>query len=286
MKSGHKNLKFNLFILLLLPCFFGTSQGDTFRKDTTFVFIQTDFNHAGSGNDKRQAAQAGTGKVGLRFDEPQFYGACQFTVYSKNETISTQDSTELSLFGSSLLLPQNSSGQISNFSIELGTKSFFNVREFDLETDLPFLSFKKFGLHSYYHVNNTTWSKNLTELPVSINSFGVSLTYLLLNLRLFDNQERIRLLMSFGYASRRLGGNYGLDENKTLRQNFLGTEKLGFNGTEFNIRLEVAKIYGSFCLSSFARKGNIAGFSGNQSVISLGLTADLKIATKNMNLQK
>jgi hypothetical protein len=95
-----------------------------------------------------------------------------------------------------------------------------------------------------------------------------------------DSDEKIRLMVSLGYTSRRLGGDYGLDKNSELRKEFIGTDRLGFDGVKFSTRLEVSKFYGQIDLTSFSNKGNIAGFSGNQAIVSLGIRADLPLPTK------
>src|SRR5207253_7543642 len=111
-------------------------------------------------------------------------------------------------FGSNLLIPQNSSNNISNFTFFLGTRSFCNYDS--VVTDLPFLSFKRFGGDLLFQINNTIWTKDTLSTPITINTFNINFTYNLLNLEILKSKERIRVYFNLGYTSRRLGGDYGL----------------------------------------------------------------------------
>jgi hypothetical protein len=95
-----------------------------------------------------------------------------------------------------------------------------------------------------------------------------------------ESNERVKLVVSTGYTNRRLGGDYGLEQNKNLRNNFLGTDRLSFDGFKFSTRLEISKFYGQFDLTTFGKKNSISGFSGDQAIIIVGIRADLPISTK------
>lgn len=99
---------------------------------------------------------------------------------------------------------------------------------------------------------------------------------------ILKSKEEVKILISYGLSNRSLGGNYGQDGNKSLRPLFLNTEALGFNGTNLKFRLELSKFYGEVNISNFAHSGNIAGFSGTQSVIRIGLVADVKLPTNSL----
>jgi hypothetical protein len=249
-------------------------------RDSLKVSFETNINFAKSSNDSRKESSAGTGTLGLRFERGYLYGSVNFNIYSQNNEIAT-DSTETKIFGTNLLLPENSSSKISNFSLLLGVKTFY-LNEKDLEADT--FSFKRFGANIEFKVNNNIWKKDSISSPVTINTFNFNLTYLLLNAKILNTKERIRLILSYGLTTRRLGGDFGLDSNKDLRKKFLGTDKLGFNGSNLGVRLEVSKFYGEMNLTSFNRKSDIAGFSGNQAIISLGLVADLTIAAQEIGI--
>lgn len=252
---------------------------DNFISSPINVAIETDIDFASSTNDTRRNARSGIGTLGLSYEQGFTYGGVNFTVYSQNEQITTEDSTETTLFGSSLLLPKNSSDNISNFSILIGTKSIYAVFDPDWTGgNLPMASWKRFGARAYFNVNNTTWVKDSLSTPITINSFGVDLTYLILDIEMPNNDnERISLMASLGYVARRLGGDYGLDSNSDVRTDFIGTDKLGFDGMKVTFRLEVAKFYGQMDLTSFSRGLNISGFSGDQAVVSIGIKADLDL---------
>ncbi|MBL7903899.1 MAG: hypothetical protein JNL22_02650 [Bacteroidales bacterium] len=268
----------------LITCLFLLMVGPLYSQDkgeTVNVYIVTDVGFTSSVNDNRKQSSPGVGSIGLKFEQGKIFGEVSFTVYSQNEEVLTSDPFEYKLFGTNLLLPENNSGNISNFSFLFGTESFFSSEEWSDKH--PFLNSitKKFGVYGYFSVNNTTWEKDSLVTPITINSFGLNLTYTILDIELAnEGAERIKLMVFGGLTARRMGGDYALDSNVLIRKHFIGTEKIGFNGTLLGCRLEIGKFYGEMGLPWFSRKDNIAGFSGNQPVISLGLKADLNIAAK------
>lgn len=247
-------------------------------QDDLKIFIDTDFKFGSSANDNRKEARSGIGTLGVGFEQKYTFGNVNFTVFSQNENIEAVDTGEVKLFGTNLLLPQNSSDNISNFSMCFGTRSFWNNADL---SNLGIWHYKRFGGSIYFSINNTTWKKDSISMPVSIVSGLFNITYMILDETLFDSGEKVRLILSTGINFRRMGGDYGIDANKELRKEFLGTELLGFTGMSMiGARLEVSKFYGQMNLTYFDRSQNIVGFSGNQAVISVGVIADLKIASK------
>jgi hypothetical protein len=248
------------------------------QNDDLKIYFDTDFKFGSSANDTRKEAKSGIGTLGIRFEKRHLFGAVNFTVFSKNDNIQTTDTNEVKLFGTNLLLPQNSSNNISNFTMCFGTRSY-RFRE-DL-SNVGLWSYKKFGAYVYFSVHNTTWKKDTISMPVSIVSGMLNFTYLILDEKFMGSEEKIRLILSTGFNLRRMGGDYGIESNSNLRKTFLGTERLGFSG--FNMigaRLEVSKFYGQMNLTYFNRNQNIVGFSGNQAVISIGVIADLEITSR------
>lgn len=246
------------------------------------IFIETNVSFTSSVNDNREQSNAGNGSLGMRFERSKIYGQVNFTVYSKNEEIETRDPEEYKLFGTNMLLPENNSGNINNFSFLLGIESFYINSQSNDEYE-PFLSLKKLGIMGYFTVNNTNWNKDSVTIPITINSFGVMVTYTLLNLRLInESTERIKLIAFGGFQARRLGGDYAMDLNIELRKQFIGTEIIGFNGTLLGCRLEIGEFYGEMGVPWFPSKHNIAGFSGNQPFVSLGIKADLNISAQQI----
>ncbi|OMQ13009.1 hypothetical protein [[Flexibacter] sp. ATCC 35103] len=271
--------KLHLIFILFINCSLFYSQDVNSQIDSVKVSIATNINFSTPASNSTKEATAGIGTLGLKFERSSFYGDVNFTVYSQNKEIVAIDSTNTKAFGSNLLVPENSSNKISNFYIKLGIKSFYK----NVGDNLSPFNVKRFGLNSSFRVNNTTWIKDTLSVPTTINSFELNIDYLILNTLLFNTNEKIKLIMSFGLATRRLGGDYGLDSNTKIRNEFLGTEKLSFNGTNFGVRLEVSKFYGEMNITSFKRSQNIAGFSGNQSIVSLGLRADLTLTGKEVD---
>jgi|JI10StandDraft_1071094.scaffolds.fasta_scaffold293953_1 hypothetical protein len=252
------------------------------KKDSLRISFLTDVNFSSSSDDGRKQSRSGIGTIGLKFETGYIYGSTNFTVYSQNENIST-DSTETKIFGSNLLLPENSSSKVSNFSFLLGVKTFF-LKEEDIEAAT--FSFKRIGANVEFKVNNNLWSRDSISVPITINTFNFNINYTLLNAKILNSDERIRLILSGGFTSRRLGGDFGLNSNKELRKSFLGTDKLAFNGANIGFRLEISKFYGEMNLTNFDRSLNISGFSGDQSIITLGLIADLTLVAEDLGLKK
>lgn len=279
-------MKLNLILFLFFPlfCF---SQNDSIKKDSTNlkVYLMTDINYASSSSDNRQESQSAVGTLGVRFEVyNNLYASSVFTVHSQNQEISTDDITETKLFGTNLLLPQNSSSDISNFELVAGLNSFhrFVVDFFDCKIKKRKIDIftKTVGAQILFRTNNTIWQKPTIQMPITIASFTFDIRFRILDKELLESNEHVKLIISTGYTNRRLGGDYGLNENSELRKEFLGTDRLGFDGFKFSTRLEISKFYGQFDLTSFGKKHSIAGFSGDQGIVTVGLKADLPISTK------
>jgi hypothetical protein len=276
-----KTLIATLFIILPVTFFAQRTAKEQTDGNQVKVFIDSDINFSSSANDSRNESKAGIGKLGLKFESGFIYGGANFTVFSQNKTIETTDSNEVKLFGTNLLLPQNSSNNISNFSFVLGSRSFYPFDKVDDET--PIFHVKRFGAVLNWNINNTKWIKDTLYSSVTISTFNFFVTYNILNLELLggdSENEQIKLFFMGGYTNRRLGGDYGLD--KEMQMKFLETNKLAFDGTYLGCRLEVGKFYGQMNLTHFSFGDKIKGFSGDQVVISLGLRADLKLAAKQI----
>jgi len=284
-------MRTRLFFLLIFCSFLGfgqkTENGTTGKEkaiDTLKIALSTDINFSSSADDDRKEASAAVGTLGLKFSRGFVYGDVNFTVYSQNKDGIEPDSTDTKIFGSNLLLPQNSSSKISNFSILVGLKSFYLKKGYP--DDEPTFSLKRFGANIGFRVNNNTWIKDSLKSNVTINTFDFNVTYTLINARVFSSKEDIKVILSYGITTRRLGGDFALSSNDALRRQFIGTDKLGFNGTNLACRLEISKFYGQMNLTSFSKKDNIAGFSGNQAVITLGLRADLSLNAKEKDIRE
>ena len=264
-------------IIFLLP-FISLSQKDT---NDLRVYLNTDIKYASSASDTRKESQSAVGTLGVLFEVDRVYCSSTFTVHSQNEQITTDNLSETKLFGTNLLLPQNSSSNISNFQFIAGLESFYKKDSIYIKRTIRQKLIRSVGIQIDYRVNNTTWQKSSIELPVTISSFSGDIVLRLLDVNMLNrSNEKIRLLISGGFVTRRLGGDYGLNQNSELRKEFLGTDALGFNGLKLSSRLEVSKFYGQIDLTNFGKKHNILGFSGNQAVITLGLRADLPLPTE------
>jgi hypothetical protein len=242
------------------------------------ISFASDVKFTSSGNDSRKESESGIGTLGLRFERGYIYGGANFTVFSQNDQIST-DSLETKIFGTNLLIPENSSNRVSNFYFSLGTRTFFTKTK--NMSELPTFSEKRFGANLEFKLNNNIWSNDSVSTPITINTFNFNVTYLLLNIQIAESEERVKLMLSGGMTLRRIGGDMALESYAQIRKSFLGTENLAFNGTNFGARLEVSKFYGEMNLTSFKRSDNILGFSGNQSIITLGLIAELRLIGKD-----
>ena len=121
-----------LLLLLLIIPFFAISQTVKKQKTDLNVYLKTDINYASSAADNRKEAQSAVGTLGIKFDVyNNIWASSTFTVHSQNQEISTEDISETKLFGTNLLLPQNSSSDISNFELQTGINSIYRlVRDF------------------------------------------------------------------------------------------------------------------------------------------------------------
>lgn len=265
---------------LLLISFTNFCQTEVDKIDTVYLSIDSDFDFSSSASDSRSQSNATTGTLGLKFEQKFLYGSAHFTVFSKNQEIEAVDSMDEKLFGTNLLLPQNNSGNISNFNFSFGTSSFSRLFVYD-KTNIGMISWRNIGANVFYSLNNTKWIKDSISLPLFINSFALNLTYDLLDLKLFGKgEDRIKLRLHYGFAARRIGGDLGLDKNKSNREFFLNSSITAFNGTQYGARLEIGNFFGQANVTCFPKKHGIEGFSGYQAVISLGVSADLDLAAK------
>lgn len=275
----NKKLYFTIVLSLSYVLIF--SQGNSentnskFLDNETNLYIETNIDFSTSTEDSRPDAQAGTGTLGIKFDRKFIYGKIRFTVFSKNDEIKSEDNNDTKIFGSNLLIPANSSNSVSNFSFLLGTKSFYNFENVPNNVDL--FSLERFGGYIQFSIYNTVWKKEDIDLPVTTTVLDLHLTYRLLSLEIKGkNNGRADFYIISGYSNRRLGGDYGLDANTALRNQFINTDKLGFNAFNLGARLEVSNFFGQVNLTNFGND-NISGFSGNQAIISLGFNASLNL---------
>jgi hypothetical protein len=161
-------------VVLLLFFTFSFSQGKII-DDKTSLYIETNINFTTSTEDSRSEAQAGIGTIGIMFKRNFLYGGVRFTVFSRNDEITAENSTDLKIFGSNLLIPQNSSNSFSNFSFLLGTKSFHKYDDLDKE-EYKLLSMKRLGAYVQYSVFNTEWINETSTLPITTSVLDLHLT--------------------------------------------------------------------------------------------------------------
>jgi hypothetical protein len=267
------------FTFLLFSFYLLSQEKDIkFLDKQTSLYLETNINFATSTEDSRPDAQAGTGTLGIKFERKFLYGGVRFTVFSRNDEITSENNTDSKIFGSNLLIPENSSSNISNFRFLLGTKSFYNYENVDDDEEL--LSLKRFGGYLQFAIYNTEWINGTLSLPVTTTVLDLHLTYRLLSLLIEgENNGRADLYLVAGYSNRKLGGDYGLDTNSGSRESFVGTDKLGFDAFNLGAKLQISNFYGQVNLTNFG-KDNIPGFSGNQAVISIGFNANLNLNAK------
>jgi hypothetical protein len=274
-----------LTVLILLSFSYSFSQvdNDKFLDDDTSLYLETNINFATSTEDSRPDAQAGTGTLGIKFDRKFIYGKVRFTVFSRNNEIEAENNTDTKIFGSNLLIPQNSSSSISNFSFLLGTKSFYKYE--NVLDDEHLISWKRFGGYVQFSIYNTEWVNESMSLPVTTTVLDLHFTYRLLSLDVQgENNGRADLYILAGYSNRRLGGDYGLDSNSESRNDFIGTDELGFDAFNLGARLEISNFFGQVNLTNFGND-NISGFSGNQAVIAIGFNANLNLKAKGSKVE-
>jgi hypothetical protein len=285
--------KFLGLFILIYPSNIFSQTMDLGEKDWR-LFLITDVKAASATNDSASSAntKTGTGSLGVTFKKNYFYGSVLFNVINKNPTLSTNDTSATKLFANNLLTPENSGEGINNFHLSFGIKSFYDFKhdflgckteKSDLEWDkISFLNWKRLGVFGFWQVNNTIWRKDTVSIPVYISSGGLFVTYDIVSVKLIgENNDKMHFSWYGGFESRTLGGDYGLTKNSTARMYFLGTDKIKFRtfpATGF--KLELGKFYGKIEVTHFG-DGDINGFSGWQTVISLGLNVDLNIAAQS-----
>lgn len=281
-------MKLKLFLTCILFfsffCVFAQEEGNTdsndskFLDDKTHLYLETNIDIATSTEDSRSDAQAGTGTLGMKFNRKFIYGKIRFTIFSRNDQIESENSSDNKIFGSNLLIPSNSSNSVSNFSFLLGSKSFYKHDRVPDNVDL--FSLKRFGCYGQFAIYNTQWINGETTLPVTTTVLDLHFTYRLLSLKIEGKDNgRADFYIIAGYSNRRLGGDYGLDSNSELRNEFINTYKLGFDAFNLGARLEISNFFGQVNLTNFGND-NIPGFSGNQAVITLGFNASLNLEAR------
>lgn len=266
-----------LFLCVSLSSVSQNTNTQTLEYDTR-LYLETNINFATSSGDKRSDAQAGTGSLGLKFERGLYYGGVKFTVFSKQNETESENSNDIKIFGSNLLIPSNSSESISSFSFLFGIKSFVEADESEIRRDFFHLS--RFGGYTNFSINKTVWLLPDNSIDILINSWDIIAAYRLLTLEFQDDKNGSAILsLEAGYSNRRLGGNYGMKENVELRSEYIGTDELGFDSFVWGARLQVSDFYGEVSVTNFGDKG-IPGFSGNQAVINLGFNAQLNLKAK------
>lgn len=250
-----------------------------FLDEEVNLYLETNIDFATSTEDSRPDAQAGIGTLGLKFNRKFVYGQIRFTVFSSNDEVTSETNMDNKIFGSNLLIPSNSSNSISNFSFLLGTKSFYKYDS--VPYNVGMFSLKRFGGYAKFAIYNTNWIMNDVALPVTTTALDLHLTYRLLSLKIVgEGNGRADFYIIAGYSNRRLGGDYALDKNASLRSDFINTDELGFDATNLGARLEINNFYGQVNLTNFGNN-EIPGFSGNQAVITLGFNASLILKAVN-----
>lgn len=254
--------------------------------DIKVVEINTDINFS-SGNDNSKATRTGNGFLGISFIDREtlfgsVYGDVSFSVYATNNNVFTLTGTsDKSLFGKSLLIPQNGAEGINSFSVEGGLQEFI-LKVFKKKSGKVWESLnRRVGLFASYKACSLNWEVDNVKTDLFINSFSGNINIVFFEKALSTSSSNNKAAFSgfLGISSRRIGGNYGQNSFKDSRQLFLNTDKLDFNGIEYGFRLDVDKFYGRMSVTSFPKNVEISGFSGNQFLITLGIKSGFKISS-------
>lgn len=277
------------YFLIASIYFLATSSFGQSMKDVggTKLYLVTDVKGISSTNNNSNSnvSTTGVGKLGVTFKSGNFYGDILFNVTNRNKELSELDSVETNIFTNNLLIPDNSGQGISNFHISLGLRSFYKYNQNLSDKKMVHLS--RVGAYGYWQANNTTWTKDSISTAVYISSFGIYATYNILSLELIGSvEDKVYLSCFAGFENRILGGDYSLEKNKELRNQYLGTDQLKFRSfPSTGFILELGKFYGKITETYFGN-GDINGFSGWQATVSLGLVVDINIAAKNIGSKK
>lgn len=227
-----------------------------------------------SSSDVENVEATGYGRLGVSFESYYFYGKVLFNVVNRNDEIVAVDSTETKVFTNNLLIPDNSGQGISNFNINGGIKSF--AKKDEDWSKVKTLSWKRLGVYGYWQVNNTQWTKDSISTQVYISSFGLYATYNIFSFKILSDKSFAKLYWFGGFENRILGGDYSLKQNIDYREHFLGTDQLKFISTpSVGFELRLKNFYGRLTETNF--DGDLAGFSGWQTTITVGITVDLDL---------
>jgi hypothetical protein len=256
------------------------------NTDDKIVEINTDISF-NSGDDNSKATRTGNGYLGISFiDRKTFlgsvYGDVSFSVYSTNDNVFTLVGTQdKSLFGKSLLIPQNGAEGINSFSVEGGIQEFI-LKIFKKKSGKVVWESinRRVGIFASYKASSLNWEYDNVKTDLFINSFSGNINIVFFEKELSSLSSTGKAAFSgfLGISSRRIGGNYGQNSFKNSRQIFLNTDKLGFAGIEYGFRLDVDKFYGRMSVTSFSKNVEITGFSGHQFLITLGIKSGFKIS--------
>ncbi len=283
---------FLIYLVLSTTTSFGQTMKEVRDSDPnkeygdTKLYLVTDIKTA-SASSNNELNSTGTGKLGVSFKSKYFYGSILFNVVNRNKDLSAKDTTEKKIFANNLLIPDNSGQGLSNFYISLGVKSFIKFDENHDWGTVPLVSYKRIGAYGFWQVNNTVWTKDKITTPLYISSLGFFLTYNILSLQILgEDKEKVYISWFGGFENRILGGDYSLEANKKLRTDFLNTEQTSFKSFPVvGFKLELGKFFGKITETHFG-DGDIAGFSGWQAIISVGVNVDLNIAAKKSDPTK
>jgi len=246
-------------------------------SDTPMVYIVNDLKISDSPSNS-EFKTTGTGTLGISFKHNYFYGSVGFSVFSNSSDVKSQNSTSVKPFTNNLLLPDNSGTGISSFYGSIGWKSFGD-KDIDWGAENIF-SLKRIGIFLNWQTNNSTWIKDSLSVPISIMSPGAFATYNLINLKLENEAEDKVFISGFlGLTSRWLGGDFGLQGNSEIRKYFLNLDedKTLFISTTGGILLELGSFYGKFQGFYTWGKNNLPGFSGYQTIVTIGTNINLNI---------
>jgi hypothetical protein len=245
------------------------------------ISILTDLSQSTTGGGESQK-KIGNGRLGVAFVTERFYGDLSFAVFTSDRSQATNRLTDTAFFYNTLLLAQHQTGGLNEFSGSIGMNGLLRgllpAREGENPYGLRASLRENFGLHCNFRSSNQYWEKDSVYADVLLNAFSLLLSYRAFDFQLEEESwGHLQLFLFGGFTTRRLGGNYALDRNYELRQDFLGIDKYVFDGWEYGARIELGPFYGKASFTEFDIADNIPGFSGPQLAVRIGATIKLDL---------
>jgi hypothetical protein len=182
--------------------------------------------------------------------------------------------TSKSNFGSSILLPGNSS-QSTMFNAKV---YFGRIKD---SSTIEYYDLKKMISGFYVNFNHAArnWfdsSKNIKASSISLSA-GLFYDFIDYKARDSENKKVKSVYVGIGYTGRWIVGDIALDENDNFRKRLLGAEKLSFHGVEFTLGAKIENARIELKIPILSGSTQVPGLSGAQPNYQIGFSGGITI---------